>query len=87
VQIYHRKKEKEKENGRITEGREFGSSEGEGSGTTAVEETPNLEDEFGGQEVRDWATRVNSRGDELDEQGRVLSPISPAFDPTVLGHG
>jgi potassium channel subfamily K len=87
VQIYHRKKENEKENDRIIEGREFGSSEGEGSGTTAVEESLNLEDEFGGQEVRDWATRVNNRGDELDEQGHVVSPISPAFDSTVLGHG
>ena len=84
MQIYHRKKEKEKEN----EGRDRGSSEGEGSGTTAIEEeNPKLEDEFGGQEVRDWATRVNSQGDELDEQGHVVSPMSPGFDHTILGHG
>lgn len=85
MRIYHRKKEKEKE--KENEGR-GGSSEGEGSGTTAIEEeNPKLEDEFGGQEVRDWATRVNSRGDELDEQGHVVSPMSPGFDHTILGHG
>ncbi len=66
----------------------MGSSEGEGSGTTAVEaESPKLEDGFGGEEVREWATRVNSRGDELDDQGHVVSPMSPGFDPTLLGHG
>lgn len=65
-----------------------GSSEGEGSGTTAVDDdSPKLEDEFEGREVREWATRVNSRGDELDGQGRVVSPSSHDFDPTVLGHG
>lgn len=71
----------------IIEGRDVGSSEGEGSGTTAVEgDSPKLEEDFGGQEVREWATRVNSRGDELDEQGHVVSPRSPDFDHTLLGH-
>ncbi|PMD47601.1 voltage-gated potassium channel [Hyaloscypha variabilis F] len=88
VQAHHRKKEKRKQDERVLEGREVGSSEGEGSGTTAVDDdSPKLEDEFGGREVREWATRVNSRGDELDAQGNVVSPASHDFDHTVLGHG
>jgi potassium channel subfamily K len=88
VQAHRRKKEKRKQDERVLEGREVGSSEGEGSGTTAVDDdSPKLEDEFGGREVREWATRVNSRGDELDAQGNVVSPASHDFDHTVLGHG
>lgn len=86
MQIYHRKKEKEKENDRsVMEGKEVGS-EGSGSGTTAVEEGK-LEDEFGGNEVREWAVRVNSRGDELDAEGHAISPAADVFDHTILGHG
>jgi hypothetical protein len=81
VQIFHRKKDKEKEKERSIEGGDVGSREGGGSGTTAVEE------EFEGREVREWATRVNSRGDELDDQGAVVNPSSHDFDYTVLGHG
>lgn len=88
MQIFHRKKEKEKEAERLVEGREVGSSEGEGSGTTAVDDdSPKLEDELERREIREWATRVNSRGDVLDEQGHVVTPSSHDFDHTMLGHG
>jgi potassium channel subfamily K, other eukaryote len=50
-----------------------------------------LEDDFGGAEMREWAARVNSRGDELDARGHVVSPVdtvgSHEFDPRMLGHG
>jgi potassium channel subfamily K, other eukaryote len=88
VQIFHRKKDKEKEKEKGIEGGDVGSSEGGGSGTTTVEEESlKLEEEFEGREVREWATRVNSRGDDLDDQGAVVNPSSHDFDYTVLGHG
>ena len=88
MQIFHRKKDKEKENERTIEGGDVGCCVGGGSGTTAVEEESlKLEEEFEGREVREWATRVNSRGDELDDQGAVVNPSSHDFDYTVLGHG
>ena len=62
----------------VFQGREAISS-GEGSGTTAVDEAPSsfeekteeeeehaLETQLEGTEVREWATRVSSRGDGLD---------------------
>ncbi len=87
IQIFHRKKEKEKEIDRgVMEGSEASGS-GSGSGTTAVEEGK-LEDELEGSEVREWATRINNRGDELDAEGHPVSPGGTHdFDPTVLGHG
>jgi hypothetical protein len=61
----------------VFQGREAISS-GEGSGTTAADESPSsfeekteeeeqvLETQLEGTEVRVWATRVSSRGDGLD---------------------
>jgi hypothetical protein len=61
----------------LFQGREAISS-GEGSGTTTVDESPSyfeekteeeeqaLETRLEGTEVREWATRVSSRGDGLD---------------------